>query len=119
MLQPTMQELFNGDAVALTDPDLDQFTAKGHHGVDELAQLLRAGEHVPADFRDYRVTPGTVRHTWTLFAWHRPGCDAAGEDAPWCQCGLDEAGARVDWYPAPADQSTPGAIPVTWFNARK
>lgn len=119
MLHPTTQELFNGDAVALSDPDLDQFIAKGHHGVEELGQLLRSGEGVPAGFRNYHATPGTIRHTWTLFGWHKPDCDAAGEDTPWCQCGLDEAGARVDWYPTAAVESTPGAIPVTWFNARR
>lgn len=116
---PTPQELFNGDAVALSDPDLDVFIAKGRHDADQLAELLHAGENVPALFRGLQVTAGSVRSGWALFAWHRPGCDAVGEDRPWCGCGLDEAGARVDWYPASADQSTPGAIRVTWFNARR
>jgi len=116
---PNTQELFNGDTIALHDPDLDVFIAKGHHDTEQLAELLRTGDRVPPLFRDYRITPGTVQHTWTLFAWHKPGCDAIGEDAPWCQCGLDEAGARVDWHPAAADATAPGVIAVTWFNATR
>lgn len=114
---PTIKELFNGHAVALHDPELDVFIAKGHHNADQLADLLRTGEHVPPLFRAWHAAPGTVNSVWFLFAWHKPGCDAVGEDVPWCQCGLDEAGARVEWHPTPADESTPGAIPVTWFNA--
>jgi hypothetical protein len=112
---PTTQELFDGNTVALHDPDLDVFIAKGHHDPAELAELLRTGEGVPPLLRDCLVAPGAVTQSWAVFAWHKPRCDAVGEDRPWCQCGLDESGARVDWYPTPADLATPQAVPVTWF----
>lgn len=116
---PNVQELFNGDAVALHDLELDIFIAKGHHNTDQLTESLRTDDGVPPLFREGNITPGTVKHAWTLFSWHEPRCDAVGEDSPWCLCGLDEGGSRVYWYPTTADQSTPGAIPVTWFKARR
>lgn len=116
---PTLKELFNGHAVALHDPELDVFIAKGHHTPDQLTSLLNAGQGVPEGFRSIQVIPATVTTTWAQFAWHRPHCDAVGEDRPWCLCGLDEAGARVDWHPTPAGSNDAGAIPVTWFNATR
>lgn len=112
-------ELFNGNAVALHDLDLDLFIAKGHHDEDAINRLLQSGDGVPPVFRDYQVAAGTVTHTWTRFAWHRPGCDEVGEDSPWCLCGLDEGGSRDQWFPQEADPSSTDAIPVAWFTATR
>lgn len=113
------QGLFNGNIVVLHDLEMDIYIMKGHHCEEDINTLLQDGAGVPLLFRTLRVVAGTVTRTWTLFSWHRPNCDAVGEDAPWCLCGLDESGSRVDWYPTPADPGTPHAVPVAWFRGTR
>nr|WSZ21200.1 hypothetical protein OH837_49015 [Streptomyces canus] len=115
--RPSTDELFNGDLVALHDPDLDVFVMKGHHDVEAIGRLLAAEDGVPPLFRDVGVIPGTARTAWALFSWHREACDAVGEPRPWCLCGLDEGGSRVDWFPREVPEGTSGAVAVTWFAA--